>query len=169
MYEVINEKLGIKGCGLGDLTAEQANHFLGQWEEGATIGTLTLFYNDKTGDIVLNKDNAQYEFYLELAEGYLGASEENREEFREKCPESVRETLTVLENCLRARIVNKEFFKVEHSPIPCDLPRTVLHEFLNRSKQYPLFAVLNAFKYGVMQGKKIERAKRKRQSLNFGE
>lgn len=36
MYEVINEELGIKACGLADLTAEQVNHFfgaLGRWCE----------------------------------------------------------------------------------------------------------------------------------------
>ena len=33
MYEVINEKLGIKACGLADLTAEQVNLFLGRWSE----------------------------------------------------------------------------------------------------------------------------------------
>ena len=47
MYEVINEELGIKACGLADLTAEQVSHFLGLWEEGATIGTLTAFVDNE--------------------------------------------------------------------------------------------------------------------------
>ena len=160
-YEVINEELGIKACRLADLTAEQVNHFLGQWEEGATIGTLTPFYDDKNGDVVLNKDNAQYEFYAELAEGYLSASEDNRKEFREKVPKSVKETVDVLENCLRVRRVNREIFKVERAPISCDMPMEVLKELLNRNSRYPLFAVFNAFTYGVMQGKRMERARRK--------
>ena len=35
MYEMINEELGIKACGLADLTADQVNHFLGLWEDGS--------------------------------------------------------------------------------------------------------------------------------------
>ena len=164
MYEVINKELGIKACGLADLTAQQMSNFLGQWEDGATIGTLTLFFEDETGAVVLNKDNKNYEFYVELAEGYLGASEENRRELREKCPESIRETMNVLERCLRVRVVSKEIFRAEQTSVPCDLSIKVLQEMYNRSN-HPLAGMLNAFKYGVTQGKRLERAK-KRQSVN---
>ena len=163
MYEVINKKLGIKACGLADLTAQQMSHFLGQWEEGATIGTLTLFFENNTGNVVLNRDNADYEFYLELAEGYLGATEDERRELREKCPESVKETINVLEGCLRVRETSKEIFIAERTPMPCDLSIKVLKEMYNRSN-HPLIGMFNAFNYGVAQGKRLERAK-KRQSV----
>ena len=173
MYEVINEKLGIKACGLGDLTAQQMQSFLGQWEDGATIGTLTLFYENETGDVVLNKDNKQYEFYLELAEGYLGASEENREEFRKKCPVSIQETVKVLEACIKTRKVKTQLYLLNHQrciedeyDMPFELRREIEKEY---SHCHPRFWMFKAFQYGVMQGKKMERAKKKRQSLNFGE
>ena len=159
MYEVINKELGIKSCGLADLTAQQMQHFLGQWEDEATIGTLTLFFDEETGDVVLNKDNKQYEFYLELAEVYLGASEDNRKEFREKVPESVQETVIVLENCLKSRRIEKEIFRAERS-YNDDLPLDILKNINDRN--VPLMAVVTAFYYGVMQGKRIERARHKK-------
>lgn len=49
MYEVINEELGIKACKLADLTADQVNRFLGLWEDGVRIGTLTVFLRMRRG------------------------------------------------------------------------------------------------------------------------
>ena len=112
MYEVINEELGIKACGLADLTAEQVNHFLGLWEDGARIGTLTVFFENETGDLVLNKDNEMYDTYRELAEIYMGASSDRREEIWENCPvPQMKETIRVMENCLKFRRTEKELFR----------------------------------------------------------
>ena len=83
-YEIINEKLGIKACRVTELTANQVNCFLSQWEEGAAIGTLTMFFDRKSGDLILNKDNKNYDLYLKLAEAYLGASENDCEEMGKK-------------------------------------------------------------------------------------
>lgn len=73
MYETLNAELGIDACNLSDLTAEQVSCFLGQWEEGASIGTLTVF-NDEKNILILNKDNELYDTYRELAETYMGGS-----------------------------------------------------------------------------------------------
>lgn len=160
MYEIINRELGIKACGLADLTAEQLSCFLGQWEEGATIGTLTLFFDDKTGDIVLNKDNKLYESYRELTESYIDASADVRKEIREVCPiPGVKETLDVLENCLKSRRIEKEIFRARKNYISSDVSRAVLNGIIN--KHNLVGAVFIAFRYGVMQGKRMERARRK--------
>ena len=49
MYEVVNDELRIKACGLADLTAEQVSDFLKLWEDGAKIGTLTYSLRVKQG------------------------------------------------------------------------------------------------------------------------
>ena len=158
MYEVINEELGIKACNLADLTAEQMSNFLGQWEEGARIGTLTLFYESETGAVVLNKDNEMYSEYLSLAEDYLGAEPDVRREVRDKCPESVKETLNVLENCLKSRRIEKELFRARKNHITSKPSRMVLDSIISRYNG--VAAVFMAFRYGVMQGKRMERAKK---------
>lgn len=162
MYEVINEELGIKACGLADLTAEQVSHFLGLWEEGATIGTLTAFVDNEI--LVLNKNNALYSTYRDIAENYMGAEIERRREIRENCPiPQMDETFDLMENCLKSRKIGKELFKAKNNEISSDSSWMVLHEIHRR---YDLITAVNvAFCYGVMQGKRAERAKKKRQSI----
>ena len=164
MYEVINEELGIKACGLADLTAEQVNHFLGLWEDGARIGTLTVFFENETGDLVLNKDNEMYDTYRELAEIYMGASSDRREEIWENCPvPQTKETIRVMANCLKFRRTEKELFRARKNYIACEPSYAILSEI---RKKYDLAgAVSVAFRYGIMQGKRMERAKKKRQSV----
>lgn len=158
MYEVISEELGIKACNLADLTAEQMGNFLGQWEDGAKIGTLTLFYERETGAVVLNKDNEMYEDYLSLAEEYLDATADIRKEVRDKCPEGIKETLTVLENCLKSRRIEKELFRARKNQVTSKPSHMVLNSINNRYEG--VAAVFMAFRYGVMQGKRMERAKK---------
>lgn len=157
MYEVINEELGIKACGLADLTAEDLSYFLKQWEDGAKIGSLILFYDEKTGDIFLNKDNKMYESYLELTEEYLRASAAVRREVKEKYSGSAKEVLDVLDNCINARGVEKEIFRARKNHITSDDSRTVLNAIIDRYNIAS--AVCIAFRYGVMQGKRMERTK----------
>ena len=54
MYEIIDETLKSASCGINDLTLEQTSSLLSRWEDGATLGSLTLFINPKTGYLVLN-------------------------------------------------------------------------------------------------------------------
>lgn len=83
MYEIIDETLKLASCRINDLTIEQASNFLSQWEDGARLGSLTLFFAPDARYLVLNKDNARYEFFLELAKAYLSANDEELEKCRE--------------------------------------------------------------------------------------
>ena len=84
MYEVINEKIGIAKCSLKDLTAEQVNQFLGQWEPGAKIGSLILFYDKEDDLIVLNSSSKAYQFWNDIVEVYLIAEGENKKRLEEE-------------------------------------------------------------------------------------
>lgn len=162
MYEVINEELGIKACKLADLTADQVNRFLGLWEDGVRIGTLTVFFENETGDLVLNKDNEMYDTYKELAETYMGSSPDRRSEIWAMCPMSLNETLTVMENCLKFRKTEKELFRARSNYISSEQSYVILGEIC---KKYDMTTAASiAFRYGIMQGKRMERAKKKRQS-----
>ncbi len=160
MYEVINEELGIKACGIGDLTMDQAGHFFGQWEDGVKLGELTMFFEPQTDNLVLNKDNKKYGLYLEIAESYMVLSADGRREARKNCPPEARMALNVLENCLKSRRVEKELFRATNNTITSKVSRMVLNEVIKRHE--PISAVFIAFRYGVMQGKRMERAKRKK-------
>lgn len=158
MYEILNAELGIDACNLSDLTAEQVSYFLGQWEEGASIGTLTVFYNEKN-ILILNKDNELYDTYRELAEAYVGGSAETRKQLWEKCPNGMKETLQVMENCLKRRRIRRELFRARKNAIKSKTSWLVLDALIKDCGSPQ--AVTMAFRYGMMQGKRMERAKRK--------
>ncbi len=163
MYEIIEESLKIAACGINDLTLEQAQHFLSLWEDGARLGTLTLFFNPDTGYLVLNKDHSQYEFNLELAKAYLSASEKELEKYRERFSGRLEETLRVMDNFMEYSRVQSDLSIIEHQGLPVfsdHIAESVLHSL--EKKQIPTcFLMSQAYSYGVMNGKRMERAKRK--------
>lgn len=159
MYETLNADLGIDACNLSDLTAEQVSCFLGQWEEGASIGTLTVFNNEKN-ILILNKDNEQYDTYQELAESYMGGSEETRKQLWEKCPNGMKDTLRVMEHCLKCRLISNELFRAEKNVIKSK-PSWLVLDVLIKGCDSPR-AVTIAFRYGMMQGKRMERVRKNR-------
>ena len=158
MYETLNAELGIDACNLSDLTAEQVSCFLNQWEEGASIGTLTVF-NDESDILILNKDNETYDTYRELAEAYMGGSAEIRKQLWQKCPNGMKETLRVMENCLRRRRISRELFCARKNAIKSKTSWLVLDALIKGYDSTQ--AVTMAFRYGMMQGKRMERAKKK--------
>lgn len=158
-YKMENEELHIASCSIADLTLEQAQEFLWLWEEKATLGTLTLFFDKKTGLVVLNRDNEHYQAYLDITEGYLSANKEQRKELRKEAPKSMSETLVVLEKCIQDRVANKWIFRAEKNSMK-PFERKMVERVLERHD--PIVAAYVSFKIGVMRGKRIERAKKKR-------
>lgn len=163
MYEIIDEKLTLASCGINDLTLEQASDFLSQWEDGAKLGTLTLFFNPDTGYLVLNKDHAQYGFNLELAKAYLSASGKELEKYRERFGGRLDETLRVMDNFREYKNIKSDLKMIAHQNLtaPDDhVTRNVLMSL--EKKQIPTCLLMSqAYSYGVMNGKRMERAKRK--------
>lgn len=106
-YQIINEELQIASCSIADLTMEQVQHFLKQWHPGDSIGTLTLFFENETGLLVLNRDNKNYEAYKDIAEAFLVASEDGQKEIIKKAPKGMEETFMVLSNCIKHRTIGE--------------------------------------------------------------
>ena len=158
-YEIINEELKIAACRISDLTLDLVQGFLYQWEDGASIGTLTLFFDKVSNMLVLNRDNKHYPFYLELAETYL-REDTDRPKLREKAPEGLEETLDVLEACLRFRTIGHEIDLALKNKIDSK-DRTVVEGIANCSDGRHVASAI-AFRYGVMCGKREERARRKK-------
>ena len=159
-FEVINEELKIAACGLADLTMDQVHHFLKQWDDDSSIGTLTLFYDRKSGYVVLNRDNKDYKMYLDIAEAYLGASSAGRQRIEENTPEGMHQTILVLKNSLVWRKVDRDIYQAKKNYI--NYPdRITVREIISRSDNNEWAAYI-AFRYGVICGKRAERAKRKR-------
>ena len=169
MYEVINKELKLESCGIGDLTMDVVSGMLKQWDDGSSISTLTLFYLPKRDTIVLNRDNKGYETYREFAEVYLMCEEQEREEIKSKFKNDekngMREVINVLDGVLNHRRNGIELFMLKHQPMDSTdggLSISMLQEIVNSTGDHYI-SMYKAFQYGVMQGKRLERNK-KRQS-----
>jgi len=163
MYEIIDESLKLASCGINDLTFEQASSFLSQWEDGAKLGTLTLFFNPETGYLVLNKDHAQYEHNLKLAKAYLSASEEKIKKYRDKMDGRLSETMEVIDSFRGYKRIQDDLEVIGHQNFDIfgdHITKNVLMSL--EKKQIPTcFLMSQAYSYGVMNGKRMERARRK--------
>lgn len=164
MYEIIDESLKLASCGINDLTLEQASFFLSQWEDGATLGSLTLFINTETGYLVLNKDNAQYEHNLKLAKTTLLASDEQSEKYRDKLGGRLSETMEVVNKFREYKRIQDDLEMVEHQGGVALFRDCVTRNVLLslEKKEIPTCILMSqAYSYGVMNGKRMERARRK--------
>lgn len=158
-YKKVNEELRIFSCELSDLTSEQAAHFLRSWEDGATLGMLSLFYDPEEDALVLNRSNKKYREYLEMAEFVLSANEEELDIFEKYLPDSIKETFYVIKNCKRKRRTKKEIQIIQQQEIICSgTPEAEILEELSRNNSDIVLLSL-AYKYGFIQGKRAERKK----------
>lgn len=162
-YKVINEELKIAECSLADLTMDQVRFFLDSWGDDCSIGTLTLFF-DGDGFVVLNRDNKNYEYFRDLSERYLAADENNRMELREKAPKCIEETLAVLESAIKHRTIAEALFMSRKNNVDKD-SRYVLNAICKEVDNSQGIACV-AYRYGVICGKRAERARRK--AMNNG-
>ncbi len=167
MYKIIDENLRIAACRISDLTAEMVSGFLAQWETGAKIGSLSMFFDSDKGLLVLNADNKNYDTYLELAQNYLGADDETADEIREKAPDSLDEVMMVLDNFKRyisiadeVRIVGRHGVVGFNGTHIGDVFQAIIKE-CGGSCTAPIFLMSMAYNYGMICGKRAERAKRK--------
>lgn len=167
-YEVVNEKLGLMSCRLGDLTAKQVASFLAQWEEGAAISSLTLFYDPESQKVILNKDNPNYKTYLALTEKYLAASPEKRKELAGKLKsEGQKEAVRVLDSAIERRDCAKTLLMFDKMPAYTDEYglNIMVFDALRQRRSDPFWNMYQAFQYGIIQGKRIERKKRHRKDI----
>ncbi len=160
-YKMENEELQIASCSIADLTEEQVQIFTEQWGDGSGIETLVLFYEKETGLLVLNRDNEKYEMYKEIAEAFLSISKSGRREFMEKAPDGMKETLHILDSCIRDRVLMQDVFRAKKGII-LDDDMDVLGEIYSRCKDGEFaISLMHAFNYGIMQGKRAERLRKK--------
>lgn len=154
-YEVVNKDLMIEACGIGDLTLDQIERFLRLWGDDSSISTLTLFAK-KDGAVVLNKDNPKYEFYKDLVENFLQLEEEERKTV--EVSEGVKETIDVLEQAIEGRKENAILEILKYSILDSVPYKTI--EKIFEKYESGIIGLCQIFNYGVIEGKRQERAKR---------
>lgn len=162
MYEIIDENLKLAKCGISDLTLEQASCFLSKWEKGASLGSLMAFTDPAAGYFVLNKDNVNYEHNLEMAKSYLSSSEEDLDGYRDIIRKESHEMVDILEKFRNYRRITEDLEIISHQSFAgIDYVVANVLETLEEKKMPQYFLMSQAYSYGVMNGKRMERARRK--------
>ena len=166
-YNLVNKELRIFSCSVSDLTMQQVNSFLEQWNHDAKIGELTLFYEKKTDSLVLNRDNKNYDTYLEIAEAYLKLDDEKLEDLPTQGLGGMEETIDLLQQCRQRRkalqvlkILEFHGMKGFAGTKECAVFKELITRFNNR-EDLP-FLLSHIFNYGFIQGKRVERARRRK-------
>lgn len=162
-FKIINEELKIASCSVLDLPAEVVKSF--HWEPSASLRSLTVFactskknFGEWYGWLVLNKDNAAFESYLTIVERILsGASIED------PAPESIRETVEIIESLYDLRKRDALCFQAEATDLTA-AEGVVLLRLVKNRVAFDFCDMRTAFVCGIMQGKRTERAKKKRRT-----
>lgn len=117
-----------------------------------------MFYDPATGKLVLNRDNKDYENILEIAQCYLKASDKSRENALEESRSRGIEELEVLNNFLKDRMIQQEIKRIHKHSIPDEYIGILNYLY---HKEPESLVQSSSFIYGMMCGKREERARRK--------
>lgn len=111
---ILNNDLRIAGIHISDLTIHHAVRFLSQWEEGARLSSLIMYYDEAADFVVLNLDSKACESVQELTEAYLKSNEEAREEITKGVTlKSLSKCLAVLDRCLKCRATGRRAMQLD--------------------------------------------------------
>ena len=163
-YDIINEELRIAAISVNNLTSRQAADILNSWKEDVPLSALTIYRDSDTGLIILNRDNQMYESTLEIVESYLSATVEQRKELREKAPAEkvhsagIEGILNVLDNAL---VLNELDMVRKNKWGKLSPYYGKVHRLCGLYKGNYNILASQAFFYGVIVGKRLERARYK--------
>lgn len=170
-FEIIDGNLKIAACKIEDLTTKIAESMLKRWEPGAALQDLTVFklINSEQwiGWVIINKESQYYDLLLMLTKGFL-QPDKDRELLEENVPDSLKETVDWLREEADRREAEKLIRQAGYMPIggkgfrACEM---LTDEYLRESGYNPALLMAKAFACGIIQGKRMERAKRKNRQL----
>lgn len=155
-YEVVNEKLKLEACNIEDLTSDQVETFLKLWNDGASINTLVLFAK-KDMTVVLNKDHPKYDYYKGFTEDYLQYGEKYK---LPKVPEGMKEVVNGLDRIMAKRKCAEVFSILGYCTLNCEAAEMIQKIF--NKYDGGVISLLQIFNYGLIEGKRMERARRKK-------
>ena len=162
-FKIINEELKIASCSVLDLPAEVVKSF--HWEPSASLRSLTAFactskkkFGEWYGWLVLNKDSAAFEGYLSIAESILSGGH-----IEDPAPESIKETVETIEALYDLRRRDALCFQAEVTDLTAAEGDVFLH-LVNNRMAFDIFDMRTAFVCGIAQGKRTERAKKKKRA-----
>ena len=164
-YEVIDEEQKIAACNVADLTASQAVSFFKANGADKKIGDFAFFWRKTNGMVVLNKDNPEYEDWLRWVKAWLQFPKSERLKMEQAVEPRFKRDAERLNTCADRREALEEHERLQKHYVDGSAV-DVLELIYERSEKRQGFQeyelLMKAYTYGVMQGKRKERARRKR-------
>lgn len=158
--DIISEKHRIATIKPEDLEYELALDILKQWKSGIKLSELTLYYDGKEDYLVINKSSGLYETLRDLAITFFEADGEKRATLLLEAPPKLKMSVRVLGNCVRQRQQSNTIEQIRQNYVDPQYRPTL--DYMRDNDM----SIYNAFVYGVMCGKREERARKKRGASN---
>ena len=160
--EFINEAERIASIHLHELTAGQAEIFFNQFKD-SPLSELTVLYADRNDLLLLNRDSSVYDTVRQLVLDYMALPENEKEKlrYREDMPDMRKEIYEVIDAMILKRNARRNIFilrKQDGNILPESMEKAICSQC--GGKGY--LAMCYAYRYGIIQGKREERARRKR-------
>ena len=160
--EFISETERIACIRLHELTAGQAGIFFKQFEN-SSLSTLTVLYDEQNDTLILNRDNRMYEAIRQAVLDYMALSEDAKEKLqsREDTPDMYKEIFAVIDGMILRRKAKRDIFILRNQRDGY-LPIRTRKAIWSWCDSNEILAMHYAYQYGIIQGKREERARRKR-------
>lgn len=168
-YKVIDEALKVYSCGFDDLTEEHLEQFKRQYGNEEEFKHITVFYDKGNSAIVINAEHEYFDLCKKFVIAYLSADKATREEI--KIERQRRNTkysqgiIKVLDVALLDMSKEQEVTRLMQQPIGkmSDVTWGVLTAIQNKTMGCgAIYSLQLAYNYGIMQGKRAERARRRK-------
>lgn len=158
-YTLIDEKRNIWGCKLEDLTFDIAMEYSAKFGPTRTLKDLNAQVEFNTGRIILNMDNSRYTQNRFNAIAFLEADKDEREAMIRSNPGD--SFLKCMQEIVDAReaLWAKE---ITSNYIVCDQNYEPNNFIIDRIVKQNPRALEALYEYGFIQGKRAERARRKK-------
>lgn len=170
-YKTIDKALNLYSCGVNDLTAEFQEQFKRQCGCGEDFKDITVFYDIENTAIVLNEEHEYFDLSQNFVIAYLSADQAIRDiikiEKQYKNTKYSQGIIKILDTALVDIKAKQEFSILERIPLGellqiSDVTKGVfalIQKYTNC--RCPLMPMQFAHLYGIIQGKRKERARKK--------
>ncbi|MEI3163004.1 MAG: hypothetical protein V8S74_06335 [Lachnospirales bacterium] len=156
--KLIDKELNMWSCTPDELTYRQICILKQDLGEDSKLSDFESFFDDKTGQLIMNKEHKDFDFNVDGYSKYLKATDEEKIAYKDKHKDNAY-YLDLFEylDFLNTKIEDFKMLKIlGYQPINWNVPR--LWKKMNSTD--PRADLMAMYNYGLIQGKRIERARR---------
>lgn len=156
--KLIDKELNMWSCTPDELTYRQICILKQGLGEDSKLSDFESFFDDKTGQLIMNKEHKDFDFNVDVYSKYLKATALKKATYKDKHKDNAY-YLDLFDylDFLNTKIEDYKMLKIlGRQPINWSVPR--LWKKMNSTD--PRADLMAIYNYGLIQGKRIERARR---------